>query len=84
MKSIEEIKAEILRLYESGESIHIDINSKKPKLKVENSPVIITGVYKNFFRIEIPDKTVNGAYTVQYTDVFIGKIEIREMKKVVV
>lgn len=81
MHDIEEIKAKIKELYENGAEIHVDVHSKKPKIKVENSPACITGVYRNLFTIETQDNGLKKQYTVQYTDLFIGKVKISELEK---
>lgn len=79
--NLDMIKSEIRRLCESQTQIHINVSSKKPKINVADRSASITGVYKNLFRIEVVENGTKKAYTVPYTDVFIGKVEIRELKE---
>lgn len=79
MLDVNEIKERIFRLCESGEEIHLSVYSKRPKICVVDVPARISGAYKNLFRIETTESGVVKAYTVQYTDLFIGKVKIREL-----
>ncbi len=79
MRDIEQIKEAISNLYELNTEIHVDVNSKKPKIKVNDAPARITGVYKNLFTIETMEKGIKKVYTISYTDVFIGKVIIKEV-----
>ncbi len=75
------IKTAIVELYEKSVEIHVDVNSTRPKIHVENAPAKITGVYKNLFTIETLENGLKKTYTVQYTDLFIGKVRIKELEK---
>ena len=81
MRDIEEIKAKIKELYESGIEIHVNVHSKKPKIDVNDANAHITGIYRNLFTIETQDNGLKKQYTVQYTDLFIGKVKILELEK---
>lgn len=80
MQDISVLKDMIARLYEAGGEIHIEVHSTKPRISVSDSPARITGVYKNLFRIETVEDGLKKAYTVQYTDLFIGKVRIKELE----
>lgn len=80
-QDINAIKTAIAELYENKTEIHVDVHSTRPKINVENSSAHITGVYKNLFRIEVLEDGLKKSYTVQYTDLFIGKVIIRELQK---
>lgn len=81
MQDINEMKKAILEIYEGGMPIHVDVCLKKPRVSVENAPARITGVYKNLFRIETVENGMTKSYTVQYTDLCIGGVKIRELEK---
>lgn len=80
MTDIDLIKTEIKELYDKQKEIHINVHSTKPKIHVTGAPATITGVYKNVFRIETVEDGMKKAYTVQYTDLFIGKVSIKELE----
>ena len=79
--NIELIKSQIMELYEKKAEIHVEVHSTRPKIQVENAPARITGVYKNLFRIETVENGLLKGYTVQYTDLFIGRVRIKELEK---
>ena len=81
MQNIDLIKAKIKALYENESEIHIDVHSTRPKIKVVNAVATITGVYRNLFTIEALENGAKKLYTVQYTDLFIGKVKISELEK---
>lgn len=81
MRDIDEIKAKIRELYDSKTEIHVNVNSKKPRINVENSPGHITGVYRNLFTIEANENGWIRTFDVQYTDLFVGKVRILEIEK---
>ena len=79
--NIDLIKLQITELYEKNVEVHIDVFSTRPKININNAVAKITGVYKNWFRIEVVEGGLKKGYTVQYTDLFIGKVKIRELEK---
>lgn len=81
MQNIDVIKESIKKLYENKTEIHVDVHSTKPKINVVDSPAKITGVYRNLFTLETVENGLKKLYTVQYTDLFIGKVRIDELKK---
>lgn len=81
MVDIEVIKTKIKWLYENNVDIHVDVHSKRPKISVQDAIANITGVYKNLFTIETFEKGMKKTYSVQYTDLFIGKVKIKELEK---
>ncbi|MBQ8178630.1 MAG: hypothetical protein IJ033_05495 [Clostridia bacterium] len=79
METIDYIKEEIKRLYETNPSIHVSVKAAQPKATVKNMPAIITGAYKCIFQIK---EGANGRYrnhTFQYNDVLVGQIVIDEI-----
>lgn len=81
MSDVLAIKAAISELYEKNIEIHVDVHSTRPKISVDSAPAKITGVYKNLFTIESVENGLKKTYTVQYTDLFIGKVRIKELEK---
>lgn len=81
MQDIDLIKATIRELYERGDEVHVDVHSKKPKINVNGANATITGVYKNLFSLEVIEGGIKKIYSVQYTDLFIGKVRIHEIKE---
>lgn len=81
MQDINSIKLAISDLHKDGTEIHVCVHSTRPKINVDGAPAKITGVYKNLFTIETVENGLKKTYTVQYTDLFIGKVKIEELEK---
>ena len=79
MNSIDSIKKEIQRLYESNPSIHISVKLTRPRLIIENAPVKIIGVYNNIFQIEENRTGHLVRHTLQYSEVLTGNVKISEL-----
>lgn len=76
---IADIKEKMTALFERGADIHVTVHSKKPRININESPARIVGVYKNLFTIETVENGLKKTFTVPYTDVFIGKVSIKEL-----
>ena len=74
MSTVEHIKSEIKRLYETNPNIHISVKMTHPKVIVEGTPAKLVGVYKNIFQIEENDSGHTNRHTFQYGDVLIGQV----------
>lgn len=79
MQDINVIKDRVGELFVRAPEVHIDVHSTRPKVSVSSLPAKIVGVYRNFFRIEAVEDGMLKAYTVQYTDLFIGRVKIAEL-----
>lgn len=79
MSTVEHIKSEIKRLYETNSNIHINVKMVHPKVSVEGTPAKIVGVYKNIFQIEGNESGHPTRHTFQYGDVLIGQVVIEEL-----
>jgi hypothetical protein len=55
------------------------VDIPRPRLIVERTNAVITGVYRNFFQIEEYDKGRPARHTIQYGDVLIGHVVIEEL-----
>lgn len=79
MNTVEYIKSEIKRIYETNPNIHISVKLTRPRLTIEGAPVTIVGVYKNIFQIEESDKGRTNSHAFQYGDVLTGQVVIEEL-----
>lgn len=84
MNETEKVRAEIKKLYETNPHIHLNMTVKHPGVTLTNAPATITGVYSHIFQIEsdeIDILDILKRYTVQYSEVLMGNVEIVELKK---
>ena len=79
MNTLEYIKGEIKRLYETDPHIHISVKKTHPKVLVSGAPVVIKGVYRNIFQIEESESGRPCRHTFGYSDVLIGQVVIEEL-----
>jgi len=76
---IADIKERMTSLFEQDADIHVTVHSKRPKINITESQARIVGVYKNLFTIEAVENGLKKTFTVPYTDIFIGKVSIKEL-----
>ncbi len=81
MTETERIREKIKKLYQMNPEVHLNVNLKSPKLSLENSYAVITGVYKNIFQIEEYTSGQAKRHILQYADVLIKNIVILELEK---
>lgn len=81
MNETEKIRAKIKKLYETNPHIHLNMTVQHPGVTLTNTPATITGVYSHIFQIESDEIDILKRYTVQYSEVLMGKVEIVEIKK---
>ena len=79
MNEIQQIRQHILERYRLDPKIRINVSLAKPKLRLNNVPVEITGVYANIFQIEEATDGQPRRHTLQYTDVLTHNIEILDL-----
>ena len=79
MDRLDYIKKEITRLYQTNPNIHISVRLTRPKVIVEGTPAVITGIYRHIFQIEENDSGRPTRHTFQYADVLIGQVSIAEL-----
>ncbi len=80
MKTIEQIKEGIRHLFETDPNIHVSISMSHPKRSVKDASVMILDVYPHIFRIRETACDSPKCYSVQYTEVLTGQVEIRELE----
>ena len=79
MDNLDYIKNGIERLYKTDPRVHISVKLTRPKVIVDGTPALITGVYRNIFQIEENDSGRPVRHTFQYGDVLIGNVTIAEL-----
>ncbi|MBR3894547.1 MAG: hypothetical protein IKJ35_05305 [Clostridia bacterium] len=80
MKTIESIKSQIQRLYETNPNVHVNIKMTHPRISVKDTAAVITGVYRNLFRIVEHDCGYARTHSIQYAEVLIGQVVIAELE----
>ncbi len=76
MTIIDEIRMKVQKQFRTNPRIHINVSMNRPKIKIENQPARIIGVYPNIFQIEAEGKS----YTVQYIDLLTNNVRITELE----
>lgn len=79
-RTIETIRRDVRKLFETAPAIHVNVTMRHPKVSVQNGAAVITGVYPNIFQIEEKDNGYVQCHSVQYNDVLIGRVEILELQ----
>ena len=76
-----ELRERLAALKESDPVIHIDVAIPRPRVNLEGATARIVGIYPYIFRIEAPapDGRIQ-SYSLQYSDIMIGRIKIKELK----
>ena len=72
---LEQIRQRILERYRSNPSIRIKVSLRRPKLHLDNVPVVITGVYRHIFQVEEASSGQPKRHALQYADVLTHDIE---------
>ena len=78
--SMQQIRQQILERYERDPEIRINVSIARPRLRLSNVPVKITGVYAHVFQIEETSAGQARRHTLQYTDVLTRNIEILDLE----
>ena len=79
MNEIQQIRQRILERYRRDPKIRINVSIAKPRLRLNDVPVEITGVYANIFQIEEVTDGQARRHTLQYADVLTHNIEILDL-----
>ena len=78
--NIQQIRQELLDRYRRNPEIRINVSIARPRLRLSNVPVKITGVYAHIFQIEEASSGQVKRHTLQYTDVLTRNIVILDIK----
>lgn len=76
---LRQIRQDILQRYPHNPRIRINVSIAKPKIRLHNVPVLITGVYDHVFQIEDSTSPQARRYTLQYTDMLTHNTEILDL-----
>ena len=79
MSEIQQIRQRISERYRRDPKIRINVSIAKPRLRLNNVSVEITGVYAHIFQIEDTSSGQTNRYALQYTDVLTHNIEILDL-----
>lgn len=79
MNTVDVIKIKMEHLYKLNPNIHVNVSMTSPKVKLENEPVVIKGIYRNFFQIEEKSSGLARLRTHPYCDIITKRIEIKEL-----
>lgn len=79
MASLDTIKNNIKKLYETNPNIHINVCMTRPKVQLTNESVVIKEVYPHIFQITEQNGDFSKSYTIPYTDVLTNQIKILEL-----
>lgn len=79
MASLDLIKNQVKKLYQTHPKIHINVSMTHPRIRLKNEPVTITNVYPHIFQIEEYSNGFPKCHTLQYTDILTKQIEILEL-----
>jgi len=79
MYPLDVIRKEIQKLYQTNPNIHVNITMKHPKIYLHNEPAVIKGVYPHIFQIEEHSSGCAQTHSLQYADVLMHSVEIREL-----
>lgn len=79
MDSVDYIKSELKRLYETAPNVHISVRKTHPRVVIEAAPAVIKGVYKSIFQIEENGSGNPVRHTFRYEDVLIGQVVVSEL-----
>lgn len=80
MRTLNEVKRKIEKLYGKGCAVHITVNTSRPR-HTYTYTAHITGVYPNIFRFS-EDQSSSAFHTVQYTDVLTEQVKISELDEI--
>jgi len=79
MTQTDYVKSKIEKLYKTNPNIHIQYAAITPRGVTESIPATITGVYKHIFQIEESSSGKARKYTVQFAEVIMRRIVIKEI-----
>ena len=78
MNSLTSIKQCANNLFTTHPHVHVNVSLPQPKIHLKDHPVTITGVYPNIFQLEDRTGDRPSTHIVQYVELMMGHIEIKE------
>ncbi len=79
MYPLEAIRAKVAALHEHDPNVHVNVSISRPKIKIDNDPAQIIGIYPHVFMLREFHDGVEKTHTVKYSDLLTGQIEIVEL-----
>ena len=76
---LQQIRQRISERYQSDPNIRINVSLRRPKLHLDNVPVVITGVYRHIFQVEEASSGQPKRHALQYADVLTHDIELLDI-----
>lgn len=83
MNALDTVRSRIQALYETNPNIHVNVILRRPhKIRLNNLPVVIKGVYSHMFQVEDSSDGGPKLYMHQYSDIVTRDIEILELSDI--
>lgn len=79
MSDILKIKQSIEKTNRTNPNIRVNVSFAQPKIRLSDVEAKIVGVYAHIFQIEDLTLSQKQRYTLQYTDILLGNIELLDM-----
>lgn len=76
---LQQIRQRISDRYRSDPNIRINVSLRQPKLRLNEVPVKITGVYRHIFQVEEDSSGQPKRHALQYADVLTHDIELLDL-----
>lgn len=76
---LQQIRQRISDRYRSDPNIRINVSLRQPKLRLNDVPVKITGVYRHIFQVEEDSSGQPKRHALQYADVLTHDIELLDL-----
>lgn len=77
LEKYQNLKNRLEEIYESQKQIHVTVKNKRKS--IIEAPSRITGIYANFLCVESLVNTYLEKFTISYSDLLTGSIEIKEL-----
>lgn len=74
---LNQIKEELERIYKQSKLIHVSIHNRRNK--VIEAPSKILGIYQRFLCVESQVNRYTEKFTINFTDIMIGNVTIKEL-----
>ncbi len=82
MNPLEAIRVKVKALHDCDPHVHVNVSITRPKIKIDNDPAEILDIYPNVFRLRECHSSSGKVYTVKYSDILTGQIEIVELGRI--
>ena len=76
---LQQIRQRISKRYRNDPNIRINVSLRQPRLRLNNVPVKITGIYRHIFQVEEDSSGQFKRHALQYADVLTHDIELLDI-----